>query len=326
MKKVISFLLIFSLVFSSGCTINNIDNTYNKDSKISIKTDNSLPMLKPEGMTKDLAIIPYDMNIYNELDGSYQASFVINQTTKETISCYNPHQRIYPASMTKLMTAILIADEIDAGRLSLDETIVISHDITFDVAGASTCELKAGDTLTVRTLLSALLVRSFNDCCVAMAERIAGSEEAFCQLMNYKAKELGATNTNFVNSHGLHNDNHYTTPYDLYLIFQEFERHSDLFGEIDGYSNYTMTYTSGGLPVTKELQPTNRFLIGDFSLPEGYTVSGWKTGTTSQAGYCMIMKVIAPDNTEYIILMANCQDSDTLYNILQNTIFNLAGQ
>ncbi|NLO89682.1 MAG: D-alanyl-D-alanine carboxypeptidase [Clostridia bacterium] len=128
----------------------------------------------------------------------------------------NPHSKWYPASMTKIMTLILALEAVRDGTASMDEKVVASENASS--YGGTQVWLEPGEEFTLKEMLIAIAVGSANDCSVAVAEHLAGSEEAFVEMMNKKARELGAKNTHFVNSHGLHDDDHYTTPHDLALI------------------------------------------------------------------------------------------------------------
>ena len=165
------------------------------------------------------------------------------------------------------------------------------------------------------------MITSYNDCGVILAELIAGSESAFCDMMNEKAKEIGATNTHFVNCHGLHDDDHYTTAYDLYLIIKEFSKH-DLAYVIDSLDTYDFTYTDAdGNEQVVTIEPTNEFLTGEVNLPDGYSIGSWKTGTTEEALNCLIME-LKNDSTgeEYIALVAGADGKEALYSAMTELI------
>lgn len=322
LHKLICAVLCISL-FLSGCSFdNNLENQYDANQNLSIGVTDNMITLPIETMANTHAVIPFDSYVYSNVDGKYMASLLVNTNSKDIVQCSNPHKRIYPASMTKVMTAMIVADQINDGKLSLNDTVTITHDITFSDIDATGCGLKSGDVLTVDTLLHGLLIRSFNDCCIALAEKVAGSEEEFVEMMNQKALELGATNTHFENSHGLHSNNHYTTVYDLYLMFSEFTTYETL-GNIDNLKSYVMRYNHiDGTPVEIECSPTNGF-VGEYDLPDGLTMHGWKTGTTSQAGSCLIMEVSDEEDNMYIAVIANAKDKSTLYEEMVSMLENI---
>ena len=193
--------------------------------------------------------------------------------------------------------------------------ITLSHTVTFQENNVGASDLTKGCKVTVKNLLYGLLIRSYNDCGVLLAERIAGSEDAFVEKMNERAYELGATNTHFVNCHGLHSDDHYTTAYDLYLIFSEFIKH-DLAYLIDSLTSYDFTYTdANGETRSVTLEATNGYISGEFQFPEGYSLGSWKSGTTTAAGNCLILEFVKDDTGDkYIAVIAGAEDRSTLYN------------
>jgi len=151
-----------------------------------------------------------------ELDLECEGAILVEAQSGKVLYEKNPHKKWYPASMTKIMTLILALEAVRDGKASFDEKVVASENACS--YGGTQVWLEPGEEFTLKEMLIAIAVGSANDCSVAVAEHLAGSEEAFVEMMNKKAKELGAKNTHFVNSHGLHNDNHYTTPYDLALM------------------------------------------------------------------------------------------------------------
>ena len=145
-----------------------------------------------------------------------QAGALFDVTDSSVIYGKNIYDQMYPASITKVMTAIIAIEE---GNLS--DAVTANDDVVIHEAGASMAGIKPGDTFTLEQLLYGLMILSGNDAANAIADHIAGSTDAFVEKMNAKAKELGATHTHFVNANGLHSTDHYTTAYDLYLIFNE---------------------------------------------------------------------------------------------------------
>lgn len=149
----------------------------------------------------------------NDLDLNCEGAILVEAQTGKILYEKNPHKKWYPASMTKIMTLILALEAVRDGKVSLDEEVTASeYACSF---GGTQVWLEPGEKFPLREMLIAIAVGSANDCSVAVAEHIAGSEKAFAEMMTKRAKELGAKNTNFTNSHGLHDENHYTTPYDL---------------------------------------------------------------------------------------------------------------
>lgn len=189
----------------------------------------------------------------------------------------NAHFKGYPASMTKLMTMVVAMDAISSGQVSLDDPVRISE--RAESFGGAEVFLAEGEVFPLEKLLIAVAVASANDASVAVAEHIAGSEEAFVELMNKKAKELGLKDTHFTNCHGLHDPNHYTTPYDMALIARYALKYPKIL-EWTSIKRYTFRQD----PLTI-LDTTNKML---YWYPG---TDGFKTGYTEAAGLNLVSTV-----------------------------------
>ncbi len=223
---------------------------------------------------------------------------------------YNMHERLYPASTTKILTALTALKSC-----SLDDIVTVSRSgaAASFAADASVCGLKEGDQLTMRTLLYGLLLVSGNDSAVVIAEHIAGSVEGFAAMMNEQAKELRAVNTNFTTPHGLHDENHYTTAYDLYLIFNECMKNEEFLNIISAAS-YTAEITGADGNLRQEAwEPTNFYARGAAELPYGATVIGGKTGYTGEAGNCLVLLNQDDENNPYISIVMGADSKPLLY-------------
>lgn len=198
------------------------------------------------------------------------------------------NEKLYPASTTKIMTAILA---IELGKM--DDMVIIDEEIV-KLTGGSHIALDYNEEIKFEDLLNALLIASANDAALAIAKHISGSIEGFVDLMNAKAKELGAVNTNFVNPNGLHDDNHYTTAYDLYLI-SKYAMENEVFRTYISKSEYTIPPTNKK-PEARLIHTTNKFLYGNEKMDLGGTIvpiryngiKGIKTGTTPEAQSCLV--------------------------------------
>lgn len=230
----------------------------------------------------------------------------------------NAHEKLYPASVTKVMTALLAIEEGNlSDRVTVTEASVITE------AGATLCRIKPGDELTMEQLLYGLLLPSGNDAANAIAVHMSGDVETFAARMNEKARELGATKTHFMNPSGLNDANHYTTAYDLYLIFNEALK-QPLFREIIGASSFTADYVNGaGEAVQKTWTVGNWYQKGDREAPAGVTVLGGKTGTTQAAGYCLIQAESDAAGKEYISVVLKADSRPALYDNMTNIIYNI---
>lgn len=205
----------------------------------------------------------------NFLDLSCESAILISQDTGEVLYEHNAHEKLRPASVTKVMTILLIMEEIDSGRLSYSDKIACSENASS--MGGSQIWLDTTEELTVDEMLKAICVVSANDCTVAMAEHIAGSEEMFVEKMNQRAKELGMNDTTFKNCHGIDEDGHETSSYDIALMSRELLKNHP---EITKYTTIWMDSLRDG---KSELVNTNK-LIKNY---QGAT--GLKTGSTSLA-------------------------------------------
>ena len=155
----------------------------------------------------------------NFLDITAGSAILMDQKTGTVLYEYNSHEQLRPASVTKVMTILLIMEAVDNGIISLDDNVPCSEKASS--MGGSQIWLDATETLTVNEMLKAICVVSANDCAVAMAEYISGSEELFVEQMNKKAKELGMNDTCFKNCHGIDEDGHLTSSYDIALMSRE---------------------------------------------------------------------------------------------------------
>lgn len=203
--------------------------------------------------------------------------------TGHIIADQNADMQLAPASLTKIMTVYVIGKEIQAGNISLDDEVKISENAwAKNFPDSSKMFIEVGTTVKVRDLLRGIIVQSGNDACVAMAEHIAGSESAFASMMNAHAANLGMTASHFVNSHGLHDADHYTSPRDMATLSRALiEETPDMYAI---YSEKEFTYNG--------IKQYNRnSLLWDKSL----NVDGIKTGHTSDAGYSLITSAYQGD-------------------------------
>ena len=198
----------------------------------------------------------------------------------------------------------------------MDETVTVSQDAaasSFDIE-AQVCGLQEGDQISMEALLNGLLLHSGNDNAVAIAEYAGdGSVEDFVNLMNKKAEELGATNTHFVTPNGLHDENHYTTAYDMYLIFNECIKHQE-FMDIISSDSYTADITgTDGTVRQVTWYPTSYYAKGEAALPDGAEVIGGKTGYTGEAGNCLILLDQDESGKHYISIVMGADSKPLLY-------------
>ncbi len=258
MKKFLSFVIVLSLVFS-------INVSATESVTVSSECDISDINVPIDTATENAVI-------GQKLDIKAKSSILMEVKTGEILYEDNADEKLPPASITKIMPLLLIMEALDRGDISL-ETVVYASEHACSMGG-SQIWLEPGEGMTVDELLKATVIASANDACVALGEAIAGSEEGFVALMNRRAKELGMTNTNFVNATGLDAENHYTSAHDVAIMSAELIKHP----LIKNYSTVWMDSLRDG---KSELVNTNKLV----RFYEGTT--GLKTGTTSIAKYCL---------------------------------------
>lgn len=323
--KKLSLLLAMALICTnlSGCGSNDGDIVLPYVQNDSVARNNSMiysQAPKAGLFANSLAVVTGSTSDGLE-DITASAALMINKTDKKVLYESGSLDKLYPASITKILTALVVLQE---GKL--DDTVVISKSaVELSWPGAKMCGFEEGDIISMKDMLYALLLHSGNDAGVAIADHVSGSEEEFTKLMNKTAIKLGATHSNFVNSHGLPNDEHYTSAYDLYLIFNECLKY-DVFKEIIKTKSYTMTYQDkDGNEKTMDFSNTNMFLNGTYKVPnDNITVLGGKTGTTDKAGKCLILySTDSLTNKEYISVILCSDTYDNLYKQM-GSLLNLA--
>lgn len=211
----------------------------------------------------------------NALAPNAKSVFVIEPTTGTVIYERNSHEKRHPASMTKMMTMLLIVESVEKGIVNWDDMVSVSANASS--MGGSQILLETGEKMSVNDLFKGIAVASGNDAAVAMAEKLGGTEEMFVKMMNDRAKELGLTDTNFKNVHGLDDVNHYSSANDMGLIAKELVKHPKVLEFTSIYEDYLRK----GTDRTFWLVNTNKLV----RFYEG--VDGLKTGYTAEAGHCL---------------------------------------
>lgn len=238
-----------------------------------------------------------------------QGAGAFNISTGEVLYSQNIFERLYPASTTKILTAYIIIRDCN-----LDSVVVVSEGAAIqEEEGSSVAGLNTGDNITVRDLLYGLMLRSGNDAAEALAEFHSGSLEAFAEVMNQTALEFGATGSHFVNPSGLPNKEHYTTIYDMYLIFEKALSLPE-FKEIISTRSYTANYVSAtGKSVVQTYTNGLQYFTGQFDTPKNFTIIGGKTGTTAAAKYCLVLYSQNADGEDIISIVFKADCRHNLY-------------
>lgn len=262
MKKVISFLLTLVFTISQGSLV----FAYNQDTKLDIAS---------------------------------KSAILMDASTGKVLYEKNSHEKLPPASVTKVMTMLLICEALEDGKIKEDDDVQISE--VASSMGGSQIFLEPGEIQKVDTLLKSIAVASANDACVAMAEYVGGSVEEFVALMNKRAKELGMNDTNFVNTNGLPVDNHYTSAYDIALMSRELLKHKKI-------SKYLTTWMDEVVVGKKQakigISNTNK-LVKHYS-----GATGVKTGFTQEAKYCLSASALR--NNTHLIAVTLCAETSPI--------------
>lgn len=241
------------------------------------------------------------------LDMTTEKGLLFDIDAREPLFAQGIYDKAFPASLTKLMTAILAAKY---GNMS---DTVIMEESDFDLEeGSQVSGLTPGDVVTMEQLFYALVVYSANDAANAIARHIDGSVEMFVSRMNLEAKALGMKYTHFENPHGLHEKTHYTCAYDVYLMMNEAIRYQ-LFTDAMRLNVYRLHVQRDDLDIVYDLSSTDKYMTGDESLPAGVTILGGKTGTTDEAGSCLALTVQNRKGQPFIAVIMNAYDKEALY-------------
>lgn len=227
------------------------------------------------------------------------AALLMDAANDEVLYDKNAYDRMYPASLTKVMTALLVLEAVDEGRLSLDQIVTASTTFTAGLsANGSTQDIKPGEQMSLRDLLFCLLVASANESANILAEVVDGTVPVFVERMNRRAEELGCVGTHFANPHGLHDDDHYTTAHDIYLIART-AMENETFRQIVATRSHEIPATN--MHKARLFYSTNALLVTWF-YRESYIYDkaiGIKTGTTDEGGYCLLSA--AQNGEDYLI-------------------------
>jgi serine-type D-Ala-D-Ala carboxypeptidase (penicillin-binding protein 5/6) len=233
-----------------------------------------------------------------------KSAILVEASTGKVLYENNDHEKLYPASITKIMTELLVLEALEAGKIKWDDKITASaHAASM---GGSDIWLKQGEVMSVTDLFKAMAVNSANDAAVALGEIVAGSEPAFVNLMNDKAKKLGMNDTHFSNCTGLDADDNYSSAYDVMLMSKELITHKDIFN----YSTIWMDSLRDGKTGLYNTNKLIRFYNG---------ANGLKTGSTSKAGYCLSATALR-GGMQLIAVVMDCTTEDDRFSSASNLL------
>ncbi len=243
------------------------------------------------------------------LGATSEKGILVDLDAKEVLFAQGIYDKAYPASITKLMTALLCVE-----NGNMDEVVTMQESDFSLEAGSQVSGLAPGDHVSLGSLFQTLVVYSANDASMAIARTIDGSVDRFVRHMNTRAEELGLLQTHFTNPSGLHESELYTSAYDLYLLMNEIIQYSE-FRDCCALSVYELQYTGNdGTPHSIYLDSTNQFATGVESLPQRISLLGAKTGTTDEAGACLAAAFQNEQGVSFIAVILNADNRTVLYN------------
>lgn len=256
-----------------------------------------------------IVVLTYNTKVYadDELSVNAKAALIVETNTGKIIYEKDIYEQNYPASVTKILTAILTIENCE-----LDDVVTVSQTaISHIPTGYVIAPLYIGEQITIKDLLYALMLKSANDAAYVLAEHVGGSVDGFSEMMNKKAEELGCKNTHFVNPNGIHNQNHYTTAYDMYLI-SNYAMKNETFKEVVSTYEYTLSPTNKHPLKDRIMKNTNNF-VNPKNVYYNKIINGIKTGTTKQAGNCLITD--SSDNgLEFITVILGAQTANSKFS------------
>lgn len=319
MKKSYICILMIATIAFAGCQNSSDEFLAYKDTSVTSGYSVDNRITEGNFFAEDIAVITTEDNKGGDEMLTSGATLLIDVTDNKVIYADHAFDRMYPASLTKLLTALVV---LKYGELT-DSVKVSDNAVKIADVGAKVCGFEEGDILTLDSLLSSLLIYSGNDAAIAIAEHVGDSETVFVDMMNKEAKSIGAVHSNFTNSHGLHDGNQYTTAYDMYLIINELLSY-DTFRSIISTKTYTVKYKDeDGDEQQKTLNTTNEYLSGDQETTNSFEIIGGISGATNKAGNCLVLLSNDSKGKEYISLILNASDNNTLYSQM-NHLLSLA--
>ncbi len=310
LRSFLTVMLCAVTLFFYGCGKEIITYPYSQYGSANVALDGNLfSNAELSGFASDLVAFTEDVSDSFSLENA-SSGILCDLNKRDVIFAHDPFSKRYPASITKIMTAYVALK-----KCSLDEIVTCTRGVSsIAVPDAVILGLVDGDTMTLDQALHLMLVSSYNDVAIAVAEHVSGSVEAFCQLMNDEAKALGATGTHFSNPHGLHEEDHYTTAYDLYLIFNEAIKNPDLLEIIQCKQYQTIYHDRVGKEHSVNAVSTNHFFRGTYEMPDTVTIVGGKTGTTDEGGYCLALFVRDRFSNPYVAIILDSSARELLYH------------
>ncbi len=272
---------------------------------------------KLRGFATDFCVFEGDVSSNDFIPEHSTAGLLINVDSNDVLYANNAFEKRYPASLTKLLTAYTSLQ-----YLSENSIVTVSSEAIDSITDPTAVMLNihAGDNMTISQALRLMLLSSYNDVAEAIGCQSGETIDGFAAQMNQAALELGCTGTHFVNASGLHDDNHYTTAYDLYLIFKEVVNDPVLYEIIQMRDYSTTIKRADGTDRSVNALNTNQYFRGNYSTPDNLVILGGKTGTTEEAGRCLVLYVRDTNSTPYIAVVMGAESMDELYTEMTNML------
>jgi D-alanyl-D-alanine carboxypeptidase len=243
------------------------------------------------------------------LDLQAGSAALFDESEYQVIYAKGLFEKRYPASLTKIMTTLVALKYGD-----LDEMITVGEECKDIEYGSSVCEIQVGDQFTLRQLLYGLMINSGNDAAMTIAVNVGGTVEHFVELMNQEAAALGCTGTHFMNPHGLQDEDHYTTVYDIYLMFHEALKNETFQDIINRHSYYAEYTDANGEAQGVMWESTNHYFSNEAVGPSDVTIVGGKTGTTDAAGACLCLYSKNKYGDPFVSIIMKEESKDLLYD------------
>ena len=272
-----------------------------------------------DGFGSDLAVVKHEDN--DDTSVGAESVFLCEAGAPDALFSKNAFRHMNPASTTKIMTCLLALENGD-----LNEVWTAGPEIHPAEPDASMSGFKEGDRVTLLEVLYGLMLRSGADSANMIALHIGGGDDGFIEMMNRRAAEIGAVDTHFTNTHGLTDESHYSSAYDLYLILREAMK-NETFRMLAGCAEHQAEYLdAAGAPVSKKWKNTNYFLNGKAGIAEGFRVAGGKTGTTLAAGACLALAAEDTEGRLYYSIVLKSANHANLYPDVNRVLEKIPGQ
>ena len=317
MKRKIRFIVGFIAVAILMCSCgkgSSILNYYSPEADPAVNTISDSPITYAKGFASGIGVVSADApNSEGSDEVNSEAAILVDATNGTVLFQKNVHKKEYPASTTKILTSLLALKYGDSksSRKIGDEVLITEDNVVM-------CDFRMGDTIPFDVIIHGALMMSGNDAAAALALFAADNLTDFADLMNKEALELGATESHFVNPHGLYDDNHYSTAYDMYLIFNEaikYDEFIDVISTKQYASSFIRKTAYGEYTIACTYKNTNRYVNGERKAPENIKVIGGKSGFTEVAKRSYVM-LAESGGHRYIMVIMRSDSLDTVYDDL----------